>query len=174
MPPSAYFNSKRNPLQSSRPAITTETPARHSTQRKYSKQRRSSNSRRTSASCEEQSEKTRPCHKARAVSAEPVKAALAKPSERPSAPIRSLSEDDADDYDLAVRAAADRVRRSVELRRQQAEEEQDQEERYEMFLEKDRRSVAAYKRKRAERKSGVRPGRSERFRQKTDGICAIM
>ena len=174
MPPSAYFNSKRNPLQSSRPEITKETPARHSTLRKYSKQRRSSNSRKNSESSEERSENTPPRSKAGAVSAEPVRNTPPKSKARPKPPFRSLSEDDADDYDIAVQAAADRVRRSLELRRQEEEEEQDQAERHEMFLEKDRRSVAAYEQKRAERKSGLRPGRGELFRQKTDGICRIM
>ena len=41
---------------------------------------------------------------------------------------------------------------------------------YEQFLEKDRREVEEYKRRKAEKKAGLRPG----IREKSDGICRIM
>ena len=181
-PPSAYHNSRRYPSQRRAPEVAPGAPARHSlrnnprTRRKSSKSRKSSGSR----SSPPESDTDRPSSSVQ-TGPRPITRVTSLGTREGTHEETRLSEEEKwstgspgqnRNNEYAIRAA--RIRRSLEEARRRGEEEQEDMDRYAAFLEKDHKTTEDYKKKRAQRKAGLRPSRREALSRKTDGICILM
>jgi hypothetical protein len=202
-PPSSYYNNRKNPFQRPQTAADIPAEARNSSQRARRGPKRSSKSRRGSRESADSYRAHERRNAYAHLTGEPRPLARAaslplhahnRPSQQQSVTYSSIAKqtpafsvytasvytqpeaelEGDSEGENEYKLAALRVRRSLEEWRRQNFEGLDEQERYAMFLGKDRKKVEDYKRKKAEIRAGRRPGHTESLRQRTDGICLVM
>lgn len=185
-PPSAYYNIRRNPSQRTREKIDDDWPARNSARNNGRESSKTLNSRHPSvlspnSACTtlDQAEAyrrligqpLRPLGRSNSIATQGCLYHETMAAQDGMLSCRSDSNRQGDDI-YAVRAA--KVRRSLEEYHRRCEDERNQNEHYQMFLDKDRRDIKQYRKKRSERKMRPRLGWVEDQKLKSDGICSVM